>query len=245
MVHQIAALAEAGVEEVVLAINYQPEKIKESLTEIEEKYKIKIVCSKEDEPMGTGGPLAIAKDIILENNLDGSFFVLNSDIICNFPFKEMIEFHKQHGKEGTLVTTRVKDPSKFGVIHSDDDGKILDFIEKPDEFFGNYINAGLYLFNTSMLDRIEFKPTSIEREIFPQMAKEEELYALPLKGFWRDIGQPPDFLIGAYMYLEYLESQNDERLAKGKHIIGSVMIHPTAKISENALIGPDVSIGEN
>ena len=81
MVHQIAALAKAGVKEVILAINYQPYKIEEYLPNYEEEYGVKITCSKEEEPMGTGGPIRLAKDLITTDNEEGLFFVLNSDVI--------------------------------------------------------------------------------------------------------------------------------------------------------------------
>lgn len=61
---------------------------------------------------------------------------------------------------------------------------------------GNKINAGLYLLNVSMIDRIELKPTSIEREIFPKMAAEGDLFVFTLDGYWMDIGQPKDYLTG-------------------------------------------------
>jgi len=88
----------------------------------------------------------------------------------------LVEFHKSHGKEGTIVVTKVDDPSKYGVVVADESGKIERFVEKPSVFISNKINAGLYLFNTSMIDRIEAKPTSIEREIFPVMADEGQIY---------------------------------------------------------------------
>ena len=216
MVHQIAALAAVGVKEVILAINYQSDQIQKYLDVYEKEYNIKITCSKEDVPMGTGGPLFLAKDIIKEGNDEGVFFCFNSDVICDFPLKEMLEFHKEHGKEGTLVTTKVQDPSRFGVILSDDNGRITDFVEKPKEFVGDDINAGLYIFNTSILDRFENKPTSIEREIFPEMAADDQLYTIKLDSFWKDIGQPPDFLLGAQLYLKHLSENNDERLMKAE-----------------------------
>ena len=61
---------------------------------------------------------------------------------------------------------------------------------------GNKINAGLYIFNPSVLDRIPLKPTSIEKEVFPKMASSQNLYAFVLPGFWMDVGQPKDFLKG-------------------------------------------------
>lgn len=241
MVHQIAALAEVGVKEVILAINYQKEKIQSEIEEIEKQYNIKITCSKEDEPMGTGGPLKVAEDLIKADNEEGLFFVFNSDVICDFPLQSMLDFHKKHGGEGTLITTKVKNPSRFGVILSDDNGMITDFVEKPQEFVGDDINAGLYLFSTKILDRIELRPTSIERETFPQMAKDNQLYTFKLEGFWNDIGTPGDFLIGVKNYLAHLNKKGDEKLTKGKY--DCVMIHPTAEVAEDAIIGPNVSIG--
>lgn len=117
--------------------------------------------------MGTAGPIRLAKDIILADNKEGLFFVFNSDVICDYPLKEFIDFHKSHGKEGTILTTAVEDPSKYGVIITKEDGQIERFVEKPTSFVSNKINAGLYLLNVSMIDRVELRPTSIEREIFP------------------------------------------------------------------------------
>lgn len=68
--------------------------------------------------MGTAGPIRLAKDILLKNNEEGLFFVFNSDIICDFPLENLIKFHKNHGKEGTLFVTKVDEPSKYGVIIS-------------------------------------------------------------------------------------------------------------------------------
>ena len=100
----------------------------------------------------------------------------------------MVEFHKSHGKEGTIMVTQVEDPSKYGVVVADDTNRIERFVEKPKDFISNKINAGLYLFNTSIIDRIEARPTSIEREIFPKMAEEGHIFQMVLPGYWMDIG---------------------------------------------------------
>ena len=153
--------------------------------------------------MGTAGPLRLAKDLITANNPAGLFFVFNSDVICDYPLDKMIAFHKNHGKEGTIMTTPVEDPSKYGVVVSKENGEIEKFVEKPSTFVSDKINAGLYLFNTSIIDRIENRPTSIEREIFPKQAAEGQIYSMPLEGYWMDIGQPKDYLSGQQMFLEY------------------------------------------
>lgn len=166
------------------------------LANLEKQYKIKITCSLEDEPLGTAGPIRLAKDLIMNDNPSGLLFVFNSDVICHYPLDKMVEFHKSHGKEGTIMVTKVDDPTKYGVVVADENHKIQRFVEKPQEFISNKINAGLYLFNTSMIDRIEARPTSIEREIFPNMASEGQIYQMVLPGYWMDIGQPKDYLSG-------------------------------------------------
>lgn len=92
--------------------------------------------------------------------------------------------------------TKVEEPSKYGVVVYDDSGKIESFIEKPTEFVSNKINAGMYILNPSVLSRIQLRPTSIEKEVFPYMAGDGQLYAMDLQGFWMDVGQPKDFLTG-------------------------------------------------
>ena len=121
------------------------------------------------------GPLALARAHLEADH--EPFFVLNSDVICEFPFEEMIKFHKSHQCEGTIVVraqtplgvkvnpscsshlsqvTKVEEPSKYGVVvYEQQTGKIERFVEKPREYVSNKINAGLYIFNSSILDRIE------------------------------------------------------------------------------------------
>lgn len=72
--------------------------------------------------MGTAGPIRLAKDLIIKDNSEGLFFVFNSDVICDYPLEKFITFHKQHGREGTILTTLVEDPTRYGVIVSKDDG---------------------------------------------------------------------------------------------------------------------------
>src|SRR5699024_10760119 len=80
------------------------------------------------------------------------FFVLNSDIICDFPFKELAKFHRDHGQEGTIVVTKVEEPSKYGVVVYDSSHCIQSFVEKPQEFISNKINAGEGIFRLGFLN---------------------------------------------------------------------------------------------
>lgn len=241
LLHQIEALVNAGVKTIILAVSYCSKQVKHTITAEAAKLKLNVIFSKENEPLGTAGPLALAKKY-LEKSTE-PFFVLNSDIICNFPFKALIDFHKSHGKEGSIVVTKVEEPSKYGVVVYKEDYCITDFIEKPEEFVSNKINAGMYILNPSVLQRIPLKLTSIEKEIFPRMATDNQLYAFELSGFWMDIGQPKDFLTGMCLYLGHLTTVDNNNLYRGPGIFGNVLMSPSAKIGNNCRIGPNVTIG--
>uniref|UniRef100_A0A1J3G0S1 mannose-1-phosphate guanylyltransferase n=1 Tax=Noccaea caerulescens TaxID=107243 RepID=A0A1J3G0S1_NOCCA len=246
ILHQIEALKDAGVTELVLAINHQqPEVMLNFMKEYEKKLGIKITFSQETEPLGTAGPLALARDKLLDESGE-PFFVLNSDVICEYPLLEMIQFHKAHGAEASIMVTEVDDPSKYGVVVMEEAAteRVESFVEKPKHFVGNKINAGIYLLNPSVLDRIELRRTSIEKEIFPKIASEKKLYAMVLTGFWMDIGQPKDYITGQRMYLDSLRKKAPEELATaGENVIGNVLVDGTAVVGEGCLIGPDVVIG--
>lgn len=132
----------------------------------------------------------------------------------------------------------------------------------------------MYIFNPSILNRIQIKPTFIEKEVFPIMAQEHQLYAFELSGFWMDIGQPKDFLTGNHcftylsnknvkingniyfycilgmcLYLNSLRQKNSKKLyscePEKRTIVGNVLVDPTAKIGIGCRIGPNVTIGPN
>lgn len=242
MMHQIEALVEAGVTHVILAVSYRAELLEKEVKVEAEKLGVRITLSQEDEPLGTAGPLALAKELLSADS--EPFFVLNSDVICDFPLKDMVSFHKHHGKEGTVVVTRVEEPSKYGVVIYDEQGCIERFVEKPQEFVSNKINAGLYIFTPAILDRIEVKPTSIEKEVFPAMVSAGQLFAMELRGFWMDVGQPKDFLTGMCLYLQSLRTKQPDRLLpQGPGVVGNVLLDPSAKIGKDCRIGPNVVIG--
>jgi len=242
IIHQIEALVKVGVNEVVLAVNYQPDLMSACISQWEKKLGIKISYSQETEPLGTAGPLALARELLNDGD---PFFVLNADIICTFPFADLLAFHKKHGGEGTIMVTKVEEPSKYGVVVANEEGKIQQFVEKPKIYVGNKINAGIYIFNPSVLNRIEPKPTSIEKEVFPKMAAEGQLYCMSLPGFWMDVGQPRDFLAGTALYLNHIAQVAKSELRTGEGFDGPVLVDSSAKIGKGCKIGPNVVIGPN
>jgi mannose-1-phosphate guanylyltransferase len=236
-------------------VSYRAEEMVEALASMEKEYNVKITISQETEPLGTAGPLRLAAKH-LDDGSGEPFFVFNSDVTCEYPLRELLAFHRSHGHEGTIMVTKVDEPSKYGVVVHGADGKIQHFVEKPQTFVGNHINAGLYCLSPSVLRRIELRPMSIEKEVFPFMAGEGELYAMPLAGYWMDIGQPRDYITGMCLHLASLRRRSPLVLAAAAaggagagagagNIRGDVLIHPSATVSPNALIGPNAVIGPN
>jgi mannose-1-phosphate guanylyltransferase len=239
--HQIEALVNAGVKEIILALNYYSDLIIENARIYEKLYDISIIYSKEDDVLGTAGPLALAKKY-----LEGDFYVLNSDVICDYPLKDMMKYHMSHKKEATMLTTNVDDPSRYGIVVTHDKSNIVQsFIEKPKASHITSINAGIYIFNESILNRISLKECSLEREIFPQVVKESSLLTYELEGFWMDIGQIKDYLIGQKMYIEKYKESSLNINAQYNYVMGKNVKIGENVFIENSAIFDDVIIGDN
>ncbi|KAH3767438.1 GDPmannose pyrophosphorylase [Pelomyxa schiedti] len=266
ILHQIRALAAVGVVEVILAVSYKPDQMMEYLEPHQGKLGVKIRYSQELEPLGTAGPLALCRESLTATN--DPFFVMNSDITCEFPLADMLAFHKRHGHEGTILVTKVEDPTKYGVVVFEETGGLVSrFVEKPKTFVGDKINAGVYILQPSILNRIRPVKTSIEREVFPNMASEGQLHAFVLPGFWMDVGQPRDYLLGTQLYLSHIAQHRPQLLHSAEvvasnttstsassaaatttpryTIIQPALVDPTARLGDGCVIGPNVCIGPN
>ncbi|CCW68240.1 unnamed protein product, partial [Phytomonas sp. Hart1] len=255
IIHQVEALKKAGVTEVILAVSYRPDIMRAEMDKWAHKIGVSFVYSVENEPLGTAGPLSLIREILMQD--DNPFFVLNSDVVCKFPLEDFLKFHIKHGKEGSIMVTKVKDWDKYGVVVYDAKTSCIEgFLEKPKQFVGDHINAGIYIFNKNMLSRIPQTRASMETQIFPNMVLDNQLCAYNLEGFWMDIGQPHDFIIGMGKLLPFLsettyktEEAHIEKTRDGSKlgfkVLGNVLIDPTATIGAGSVIGPNVSIGSN
>lgn len=250
--YQIEKLVLAGVREVILAVNYYSDIIIQECVEYEREFGIKIIYSKENFPLGTGGPLALAR----EHLIGCSFFVINSDICCNADLAQMKNVYMENDCLATIMTYPVDDPTKYGLIKIEGN-RIVSFIEKPktkgEEAGPWIINAGMYIFSDEVLKYIELKETSLETAIFPLLAAKGELVNFSLEGYWMDIGQIKDYLDGQRIFLENMSKQelysynNTPRNSISTE--GSdVMIEyssPYMSMEDNVVIGRNVRIGKN
>ena len=119
----------------------------------------------------------MAAKILKAENESQLFFVLNADVICDFPFQELLDYHRSHGKEGTIITKETENSKRMGVITAQADTSLITKFEKSASTDGKITaSTGIYLFNSTLVDRIEKEADIfLEREIFPNMTMEAQL----------------------------------------------------------------------
>jgi mannose-1-phosphate guanylyltransferase len=186
-------LASHGIDEAVLSLGYRPDAFSDAYPDgviagVRSTYAV------EPSPLDTAGAIRFAADFA---GIDDTFVVLNGDVLTDFDISALVDFHRERGAEGTIGLTPVDDPSSFGVVPTDPDGKVTAFIEKPprDEAPTNFINAGIYVLEPSVLGRIAPDVrVSIERETFPAMVAAGTLYARGSDAYWLDTGTPDAYL---------------------------------------------------
>ncbi|TEU08379.1 nucleotidyltransferase family protein, partial [Candidatus Bathyarchaeota archaeon] len=136
-------LSEGGVDTVVLAVNYMAEALVRYFGPT--KFDLGIIYSREGRPLGTGGPIKKAEALLVDGE---PFLVLNGDVISDIDYRRIVEYHKSKGAAATIALIRVPDPSRYGAVEMDSEGRVLRFVEKPErgEAPSNLINAGIYVF---------------------------------------------------------------------------------------------------
>ena len=222
----VSHLADYGVQEVGLALGYRPDAFLNAYPN-KRIADIPFRVAVEAEVLGTAGAIRFAAQ---EMQLRETFLVLNGDVLTDLDIGALVEFHDQHEAEATIALQAVSDPSRFGVVRTGDNGQVEEFIEKPPagESPSNDINAGTYVINPSVVDRIpEDRPVSIERETFPKMAEAETLYAMRSDTYWLDTGTPGQFLEAN---LDVLQGRR-----KNKPTMPIATVHPAAQIEESVI----------
>lgn len=144
----------------------------------------KITFFEEKTPLGTFGGLWYLKDWVGKSN----FFLTNGDELKEIELSKMIDFHKSHPVLGTLALVNVSNPQDYGVVTCKA-GIVQEFLEKPENPPSNYINSGLYLFSPEIF---KYHPgpkfLMVEKDVFPQLAKEGKLAGFEFEGGWMDCG---------------------------------------------------------
>ena len=226
--HQIAMAKAAGITEIVLATSYLSEIFTPYFGD-GSKWGISIKYAVEEEPLGTGGAIKNAAQLLSSNE---SIVILNGDVLSSHNLSEQIRQHEAHDADVTLHLTEVEDARAFGCVPTDSNGRVTAFLEKMDNPVTNQINAGCYVFNPRVLSTIPLNTVvSVERETFPQLvANNAAVYGYVENAYWLDIGTP-------------------RALLKASHDIvtrnGQSLVMPGAKADPTAVLSGGSCVGHN
>ena len=230
--HQIAMAKAAGINEIVLATSYLSDVFIPYFGD-GSKWGIKIKYAVEEEPLGTGGAIRNAAQLLDSNE---SVVILNGDVMSSHNLEEQIRQHEALDADVTLHLTQVQDARAFGCVPTDSNGRVTAFLEKMENPVTNQINAGCYVFNPRVISTIPLNTVvSVERETFPELvASGAKVFGYVENAYWLDIGTPRALLKASV----YIVQRSGDFLA----MPGST-IDPTAVISGGSCIGANSTVG--
>ena len=221
------------IDEVILSLNYQPRRIEEVFgdgtgTGVRLRYVV------EPSPLGTGGAIRYASQGVTD-----TLVVFNGDVMSNIDVKAVVALHRERQAKATIVLTPVDNPTAYGLVETEADGRVRRFLEKPnpDEITCDTINAGIYVLEPDTFDRIPKDVSySIERAYFPSLIERGETFVAYVdRGYWIDIGTPEK-------YIQVHRDMFDGKFAGGLFASSDrtqPIISPEARIEDNVSItGP-------
>lgn len=264
MEHTMMMLKELGITEFIVLLYFKPEIIKEYFKDGSD-FGIKITYVVPDDDYGTAGAVKLAQEYIGNDN----FIIISGDLVTDFDFQKIFDYHKEKKSKLTITLTPVDNPLEFGVVIANEEGKIEKFLEKPSwgEVFSDTINTGIYVIEPEILEYIPKNENfDFAKDLFPLlMRKGIDLMAGYAEGYWRDVGNPEsyrdvhdDILTGKVKInisgqkSEFpdalLYSEEAYKLDKSIELTGTVVLGKNVSIENgtklnNVVIGDNVTIG--
>ena len=237
MEHIIRLLQRHGVSEIVVTVRYLSGIIQEYFREGQD-LDAQIRYSVEDVPIGTAGSVKAAQE-----HLDQPFLVISGDALTNFDLTALVEFHRKSGAAATIMLNRVPNPLEYGVVITDNLGRILRFQEKPqwDEVFGDTVNTGIYVIDPSVLELIpNGEERDFSKDVFPEMLRRElPLFGYVADGYWTDVGTID----------EYRRANSDAVNGKAGIVLpradGGLMLGEGAEVDPEARLFGNILLGRN
>jgi mannose-1-phosphate guanylyltransferase len=253
-------LCSHGVDDVVMSCGFLADGVRDVLGDGSE-FGVHLQYVEEPEPLGTGGALKFAEDLLAER-----FFMLNGDVLTDIDLTAQVAQHERTGARATLALISVEDPSAYGLVRCHEDSRVEEFLEKPgpDQTVNtSLVNAGAYILEREVLSGMAPAGTviSIERDLFPTLV-DQGLYGYEASGYWLDIGTPDRYLQATFDIMESLVTtevgrrlaSGAMRLADGATVKGRVVgpavlgdgcvVGPGAIVGGSVVLGHDVEIGE-
>jgi mannose-1-phosphate guanylyltransferase / phosphomannomutase len=186
MEHILELLKEHGFDEVIVTLAFLPQAIR-GYFGTGETLGLEVGYSVEETPLGTAGSVRLASD-----RLDDTFLVISGDALCDFDLSALVRFHQEKGAAATIGLKSVENPLEFGIVVTDEDGRIERFLEKPSwsQVFSDTINTGVYVLEPEVLRHVpEDRPFDFSKELFPLLLEMgRPMYGYVMDGYWQDIG---------------------------------------------------------
>ncbi len=256
MHHFISWLKSHGIEDIIFSMGYLPSIFKQYFGN-GSKFGVDITYVVESRPLGTCGAVKNA-----QKHLDGqAFMVFNGDILTSLDLTAMAAYHKQKQSDITIALTPVEDPTAYGLVPTDAQGRVTEFLEKPseEEITTNLINAGTYIIEPQVMALAPFGENySFERGLFPQaLEKGHKIYGYRSQDYWLDVGTPQKYLAahhdilrkkvafsfpykqaGHDLYIGPKTKYEQANFSSGPVVVGQgTVIEPGAKIHPLTVIG--------
>ena len=249
---QLLAAKKAGINTVILATSYLSEVFTPYFGD-GSKWGMNLLYAVEREPLGTGGAIRNAASLVDFADSTEEYVIFNGDVLSGHDIAAQLEFHRRNQADATLHLIEVADARAFGCVPTDSNGKVLDFLEKMEHPSTNAINAGCYIFNSSVISQIP-KDTvvSIERETFPQLVRSgRQVFGYNEESYWLDIGTPAAlFQASRDIVGEGFLAGTGSQIGAGSVITGGTSIGQGSTIGANcritnSIIGDGVDIGDS
>jgi mannose-1-phosphate guanylyltransferase/phosphomannomutase len=264
MEHTMMTLKDLGITEFIVLLYFKPEIIKDYFGD-GSKFGIKINYVVPDDDYGTAGAVKLAQELIGDEN----FIIISGDLVTDFDFKKIFDYHEEKNAKLSITLTSVENPLEFGVVIANEQGKIQKFLEKPSwgEVFSDTINTGIYIIEPEILNYIpKGENYDFGKDLFPRLMREGvELIAGNAEGYWRDVGNPESYrdvyddILNGKVNLKIpgektvfpsgvLYSEMPYEFEKGVEIIGTVILGKNVRLAKgvklnNVVLGDNVSIG--
>jgi mannose-1-phosphate guanylyltransferase/phosphomannomutase len=262
MEHILELLKQHGLSEVIVTVAFLPQAIRGYFGD-GESLGMKVGYSVEESPLGTAGSVRLAAD-----QLDETFLVISGDALCDIDLTALIDFHKEKGAAVTIGLKSVDNPLEFGIVVTDEDGRVERFLEKPSwgQVFSDTINTGIYVLEPEVLNHVPAdRPYDFSKELFPLLLEMgRPIYGHVCTGYWQDIGNLDQFrqanfdaldekvrlmipgirLRGNIWIGESVELDELERI-EGPSFIGNYCrVSADATVGAYSVLGPSVTLRE-
>src|SRR5690348_3728844 len=241
--HIFDLLKHHGITDAFVTLQYLASQIQDSFGD-GGAVGMRLRYSVEETPLGTGGSVRQIGDA-----LDDTFIVISGDALTDIDLSAVIAFHRERKAAVTLTLYHVPNPLEYGVVITNEDGRIQKFLEKPSwgEVFSDTINTGIYVIEPRVLERYKIGDNfDFSKDLFPQLlADGEPLYGYVASGYWTDVGSIAEYARANADILQgkVRTTSLGREIQPGVFTNGEVEIDPTARLVGPIYLGNGVKIG--